>query len=99
MYVRRLTQLEKEGIEIASMIKGLINSLSKWQPHSAFSFACPVKQPAGLPDEDRGFTGELPDEDRGFTGELSAFSFFLLSAPCSRQVAFVVYPVQSRRAI
>jgi len=31
MYVRRLTQLEKEGIEIASMIKGLINSLSKWQ--------------------------------------------------------------------
>ncbi|MGM0384155.1 MAG: hypothetical protein ACQEQO_11770, partial [Thermodesulfobacteriota bacterium] len=21
--------------------------------------ACPVKQPAGLPDEDRGFTGEL----------------------------------------
>jgi hypothetical protein len=79
MYVRRLTQLEKEGIEIASMIKGLINSLSKWQPHSAFSFACPVKQPAGL-----------PDEDRGFTGELSAFSFFLLSAPCSRQVAFVV---------
>ncbi|MGM0382481.1 MAG: hypothetical protein ACQEQO_03170 [Thermodesulfobacteriota bacterium] len=25
----------------------------------AFSLACPVKQPAGLPDEDRGFTGEL----------------------------------------
>ncbi|MFO8164673.1 MAG: hypothetical protein R6T98_09085, partial [Desulfatiglandales bacterium] len=40
--------------------------------------ACPVKQPKGLPDEDRGFTGELLP---AFSFQLSASSRFeLLSA-------------------
>ena len=35
-------------------------------PLPAFSYACPVKQPEGL-----------PAADRGFTGELLSFSFYL----------------------